>query len=107
MQNERLTQLFSLEETDNQDPLIKYMIALELKKNNDLSCEKYFLILFNEFPEFLANYYIAGEYFYNKEDYKQSYEILEKGFGVAKAQNNQKAISEIKNLLTNVEMELL
>lgn len=107
MQNERLSQLFSLEKSDNQDPLIKYMIALELKKNGDLSCEDYFSTLLQNFPEFMATYFIAGEYYYNKEENEKSAEILRKGLSIAQMQNNSKAFTEIKNLLFNVEMELL
>lgn len=105
MQNERLTQLFSLEKTDNQDPMIKYMIALELKKNEDLRCEDYFSTLLSDFPDYLATYYIAGEYFYNQEKYERSADILKKGLEIAQKQENQKALTEIKNLLFNVEME--
>ena len=105
MQNERLPQLFLMEKTDNQDPMIKYMIALELKKNADLRCEDYFSCLLTDFPDYMATYYIAGEYFYNKEAYERSAEILKKGLEIAQKQENQKAFTEIKNLLFNVEME--
>lgn len=106
MQNERLAELLELEQSDNQDPMIKYCIALEYKKKSDKRCEGYFLRLINEHPQYLATYYIAGEYFYNQEDYTQSLTILRQGLMVAKEQKNQKAIAEIGNLLMNVEFEV-
>jgi tetratricopeptide (TPR) repeat protein len=106
MQNERLEQLFSMEQLDNQDPLIKYMIALEFKKNDDKRTEQYFDLLLADFPDYLATYYVAGEYFYDVENYQKSAEILQKGLQVAQSQNNTKTYNEIKNLLVNVEMFL-
>lgn len=106
MQNERLEQLFSMEVLDNKDPLIKYMIALELAKKEDNRCKTYFLELIEQFPDFLATYYIAGEYFYNQENYILSAEILNKGLLMAENQKNNKTFLEIKNLLVNVDMEM-
>ena len=106
MQNDRLTELLNIEKSDNQDPMIKYMIALEYKKNENLLCQCYFDILLNDFESYLATYYIAGEYYYNKEDFNKSKEILTKGLEVAKKAENQKTYLEIQNLLMNVEFEL-
>lgn len=106
MQNERLAELLELEQSDNQDPMLKYCIALEYKKLSDTRCEDYFLKLITDFPQYLATYYIAGEYFYNKEDYTQSLTILRQGLVIAKELKNQKAIAEIGNLLMNVEFEV-
>ena len=106
MQNERLATLKKLEFTDKEDVTIKYFLALEYKKMEDLTCERYFDILFKDFPEYLPPYYISGEYYYEKEEYQKSFQILTKGLVVAKEQKNQKAIAEIQNLLMNVEFEL-
>lgn len=105
MQNDRLTRLLEMEKSNNQDVTLKYMIALEHKNNNDTKCEEYFKMLKDSFPEYLATYYTAGEYFYNKEEYSTSIVFLKKGIEIATEQNNKKTLDELKNLLFNVEME--
>ena len=105
MQNDRLQQLLNMQSVDKQDHTLKYMIALEYKNIQDPLCEKYFFELKNDFPDYLATYYLAGEYFYEKEEYETSTSFLQKGLEVAEACGNKKTYEELKNLLFNVEME--
>ena len=105
MQNERLQTLLDLDSSEKPDVTTKYMLALEYLRLEDTSCETYFETLLNDFEEYLPTYYIAGEYYYNKEEYQKSMNILEKGLLVAEKAGNTKTYNEIKNLLLNVEME--
>lgn len=105
MQNDRLSRLLEMEKSDNQDVTLKYMIGLEYKNNSNDKCEEYFILLKKEYPEYLATYYTAGEYYYNKEDYDNSTLFLRKGIEIATKQENKKTLDELKNLLFNVEME--
>lgn len=106
MQNERLRILLELDSTDKQDVTTKYMLAIEYLNSQDSKCEDYFDTLFKDFEDYLPTYYIAGEYYYNQEEYQKSVDILKKGLEVAKKCNNQKTYNEIQNLLMNVEFEL-
>ena len=102
----RLPQLVKLLELQPDDPMTKYMIALEYKKENDDKCREYFLDLKDNHPQYLPTYYIAGEYFYNINEHEISAEFLTKGLEIALEANNTKTYNEIKNLLFNVEMEM-
>ena len=105
MQNERLKTLLQLDSSDEQDVTTKYMLAIEYLNLQDSTCETYFETLLNDFSDYLPTYYIAGEYYYNQEEYQKSMDILEKGLLVAEKAGNTKTYNEIKNLLVNVEME--
>ena len=106
MQNDRLKTLIELEKSDNKDVTIKYMIAIEYLNSENPKCDIYFNTLLTDFKDYLPTYYIAGEHYYNKEQYEKSAEILNKGLLIAKKEENQKTYNEIQNLLLNVEFEL-
>lgn len=106
MENKRLTQLLEMEKSNNEDVTIKYMIALEYLNANNTLCEMYFDLILSRFPDYLPVYYIAGEYFYNRDQNEKSLFILKKGVDVAERQKNKKALDEILNLKMNVEIEL-
>lgn len=102
---DRIEQLKSLIETDNNDPFLYYCLALEYAKNKSIEAQKYYDFLLSTFPEYLPTYYHAAE-FYQNIDSNKAIEIYNKGIVVAQKESNLKTLAELKNALLNFEIEL-
>ncbi|WP_018342140.1 hypothetical protein [Cytophaga aurantiaca] len=103
----RLEYLLQLHKEQPNDPFLVYGIALEHKKIDSDETAVYFNLLLNSFPDYLATYYQAAEYFAEKGIYEKALEIYDKGIQLATDLNEMKTLAELKNAKQNLEIDLM
>ncbi|MDH5598737.1 MAG: tetratricopeptide repeat protein, partial [Cyclobacteriaceae bacterium] len=75
-----------------------YGIAMEYAKFNPVEADKYFSILLNDFPDYLPVYYQAALFYHERMDSDKALDLIKKGITVAQKQQQQKTLTELKNL---------
>lgn len=103
----RLDYLLQLHQEQPNDPFLLYGIALEYKKSESSETGPCFDKLLSSFPDYLATYYQAAEYFAEKGYYEKALEIYEKGIHLASSLNEMKTLAELKNAKQNLEIDLM
>jgi hypothetical protein len=103
----RLDYLLQLHQEQPDDPFLLYGIALEYKKIDSEKTEDCFNKLLSDFPEYLAAYYQAAEYFTEKSAYEKALVVYEKGIALATRLNELKTLAELKNAKQNLEIDLM
>lgn len=107
MKIDRLAELLEFLKTTPNEPFLLYAVALEYQKKGDLgNALKYFTELTQSHPDYLGTYYQLGKFLEDINDHDSAMEAYKKGIEVAKAQGNQKTLSELKGALMNLEMDL-
>ena len=104
---DRLKYLLQLHLEQPNDPFLLYGIALEYKKNDSSETGTCFDKLLTVFPEYLASYYQAAEYFGEKGYYEKALAIYDKGIELAASLNETKTLAELKNAKQNLEIDLM
>ena len=96
MENNRLQQLFALLETNPTDDFLRYALALEhVKLNQDADAVLAFEALRAQHPAYLPLYYHFGLLLGRLGRPQEAGAILKQGAEVARAQKNNKTLSEI------------
>ncbi len=103
----RLDYLLQLHKEQPDDPFLLYGIALEYKKTDSSAAGIYFDQLLRLFPDYLATYYQAAEYFAERGYYEKALNIYEHGISLATSLNEIKTLAELKNAKQNLEIDLL
>lgn len=107
MDNKRLEQLISILNQGSKDPFIKYAIATEyLKENNIPLALKYYEDLITNHGEYVGTYYHLGKLYDNlgrKEDAKITFE---QGIVQAKESKNFHALSELQQIYQSLVLGL-
>lgn len=101
----RLEQLRQFYHEDPDDPLNLYLLALEYRKSNTEQSVKLFLELIATHPSYLPAYYTAAEILYSDDRLDVANEIVGKGIDLARRAGEQKALSELQNLKSELESE--
>ncbi|ABG58630.1 hypothetical protein [Cytophaga hutchinsonii] len=103
----RLDYLLELHKEQPNDPFLLYGIALEYKKTDHAETGKTFDNLLTSFPDYLATYYQAAEFFAEKGSYEKALEIYDTGISLAASLNEMKTLAELKNAKQNLEIDLM
>jgi tetratricopeptide (TPR) repeat protein len=103
----RLEYLLQLHQEQPNDPFLVYGIALEYKKTDSNQTPVFFDLLLTAFPDYLATYYQAAEYFTEKGFYEKALEIYDTGIHLATSLNEMKTLAELKNAKQNLEIDLM
>lgn len=103
----RLDYLLQLHKEQPEDPFLLYGIALEYKKTDSSETGPCFDTLLSSFPDYLASYYQAAEYFAEKGYYEKALEIYDTGIRLANSLNEMKTLAELKNAKQNLEIDLM
>ena len=103
MNSERIKMLEQFVAEDPTDPFNRYALALELAKSDKLKAKEIFdqLILSN--PDYVPAFYQAALLYLELMLNEEVTKIIENGILQAKKQNNQKAASELRGLLDEME----
>jgi tetratricopeptide (TPR) repeat protein len=101
----RLEQLRQFAEDDPNDPFNLYALALECLKSNGDEAEKLFNKLLLEHESYLATYYQAALLQEQKGHRNAALQILEKGIGLAKQQNESKTQRELQGVYDELSWE--
>jgi len=99
--------LKKLIEDQPSEPFNRYALAMEYKKTNN---HKQALDIFNqlteESPDYIATYFHYGSILEEVGQPQKALEIYRLGIEKSKVQGEQHAMSELKNALLNLELEL-
>ena len=91
---------------DPQDSFIRYALALELLNINELTeSERLFQTLLKNDPDYLASYYHYGKLLESMQNFETAAEIYKSGIQIAKNQNNQQTLKELKAALESISSE--
>jgi tetratricopeptide (TPR) repeat protein len=107
MATERLLQLQNLLSDNPKDSFIRYAIAKEFEgiQDKDAALNSY-IELQKDDPSFVGLYYHLGKLLEELGNSSAAIETYRLGIEIGKKQSDFHAISELKNALTNLEMEL-
>jgi len=101
----RLEYLQTLLAEDPEDSFVKYAIAKEFEKLDDLkSSIKKFEALRKDDPDYVGLYYHLAFIYTEIDEMEKALEIYDLGIAVAKAQNDLHALSELRNARVNAEI---
>ena len=103
--SQRLEYLNTLLDEDPDDSFVKYAIAKEYEKLDDLntSIEK-FVALRKDDPDYVGLYYHLAHIYTEIAETDKALEVYDAGIEVAKAQNDLHALSELRNARVNAEI---
>ena len=103
--SQRLEYLKTLLAEDPDDSFVKYAIAKEYEKLDDLetSIEK-FESLRKEDSEYVGLYYHLAHIYTEIDETEKALEVYDAGIEVAKVQNDLHALSELMNARVNAEI---
>ena len=101
----RIAMLKSFVEEEPENPFNYYALALENIDFDMNSATFFFKMLLEQYPDYLPTYFHAASFFADLGDISHSKNIYEKGIQLANSQNNEKAISELKNRYQNFLFE--
>ena len=106
MHKERITQLEKMYKENPQDSFLVYALALEYKNQDKKKAEILFDTLLSTFPEYLPTYYHAAGFYNEQGDVQKAKNCYEKGILLAKKQEENHALKELKNAFQNFIIEL-
>ncbi|PRY90650.1 enzyme of heme biosynthesis [Mongoliibacter ruber] len=101
----RLEMLKSFAEQEPQNPFNWYALALEFKELDVEKTAEYFSKLLEEFPDYLATYYQAAEFFAEIDQLSLANSIYLKGIALAEKQQSANTLRELKNSYQNFLFE--
>ncbi len=107
MDNKRLKQLITILDQGSKDPFIKYAIATEYLKEDNISLAlKYYEDLIANHPDYIGTYYHLGK-LYVKLGRKEDAEVtFEQGIMQAKESKNFHALSELQQFYQSIVLGL-
>ncbi len=100
MKQDRQALILEMLKTHPNDPFLIYAAALEYKKAGSIDQSIELMTkLYTEQPEYLASYYQLGKLLEDKNEVEKAVEVYKAGREVAKAQKDQKTLSELSEAL--------
>ena len=107
MATNRLNILIKMLEADPEDSFVRYALAKEYEKTDDLTMAlAHFLILRSKDPNYVGLYYHLGKLYETLNDTSNALLVYEDGISLAKKLNEHHALSELNNAKINLELEL-
>lgn len=101
----RLEMLHHCCEQEPQDPFNWYALATEYRKYNLDESIVYYEKVWNDFPEYIANYYHLASAYTEKEEIEKAKEVYEKGLKVLSKETEPKLWQELNNAYQNFLFE--
>lgn len=96
MNNDRIQQLIRFVQEEPEDPFNVYALAMEYVSGQPHQAKVYFDQLLAQHPAYLPTYYHAAALYANLDERDRAAELYETGIALARAQNNQKTLSELQ-----------
>ncbi|MTI19921.1 tetratricopeptide repeat protein [Fulvivirga sp. RKSG066] len=97
MNSSRLSQLLDFLKNDPKDAFTLYAIATEYKSTDPQEALKYFEILLQEHPDYLATYYHVAHLYLELEEDEKAEAAFKKGIELAQKQENALSLRELQN----------
>ena len=96
----RLTALLNFINQTPSDPFLHFGIAMEyLSVNDEKKALEKMAFIYQEFPEYLPNYYQLAHLYENNNEIDKAILIYEKGIALALAKNETKTAVELRSAL--------
>jgi tetratricopeptide (TPR) repeat protein len=106
MTNQRLEKLLEMEKQKPDDAFLKFAIAQEyVGMKDDATALKYFDLIIERFPQYLAAYYQLGKLYERMDQSSVAANVYKNGIVVAKAVNDLKTTGELNEALMLLEDE--
>jgi Tfp pilus assembly protein PilF len=106
MNEARLTQLLAFLKEDPNDAFTLYAIATEYLKSDRQKARKYFEILLEKHPEYVATYYHAAHLYWDLELHSEAVQTFEQGIAHAREQGDALALRELQNAYQQYQFEM-
>jgi tetratricopeptide (TPR) repeat protein len=104
MSDDRLSKLLSFYEDDPEDPFTRFALAQEhLKHDNTDEALAFFEELVETDPDYVGTYYHLGKLYERLGRTDDALDTYEQGIEVARAQKEQKALSELQDAKLQAE----
>lgn len=97
----RIDQLQDFIKEDPDDPVLRYLLALEYRSSDPRRSRDLFLQLLEHHPEYLPVYYITAELLLELDEKDQARELIRRGITKAEMNGDHKTSTELKNLEEN------
>lgn len=99
-----LENLLATYENDKSNPFLPYGIGIEYRNASDLeNALKFFLIVKNDFPEYVPNYFHLGQTYESLDKIEDAKSAYKTGIEVAEKANDAHALSELRGALNIIE----
>ena len=105
MATERIQQLQQFYDDDPRDPFNLYALALEYLKHDKEKSALFFDRLLQEHKEYLPTYYHAAKFFQDRDEREKAAEIFESGMQLAKKNNDNKTLRELRSAYDEMMFE--
>jgi tetratricopeptide (TPR) repeat protein len=106
MNSSLLSNLLAFYAEDPSDPFNVYALALEYQKWDQEKARSFFELLLTDFPDYLATYYSAGQFFLGNEEFERAQSVYETGIELAGKLGNQKTMMELQRALRSLQDEM-
>ncbi len=102
----KIQKLAKILKNDPEDSFAKFALALELLKNNQVEKPlKLFESIYRHDPNYLGVYYHLGKLYQSLNRYEDALTCFREGVVIAKNQNEQRTLSELKDALNELDIE--
>ena len=105
MNEQRIAMLKQFMEDDPTDPFNIYALAVEYYEEKTTSSLQLFEQLLTKHRNYLPTYYKAAHLYWETEQWNKAEEVFKKGIALAEAQNEQKALQELKSAYSNFQFD--
>lgn len=104
--NKRLSMLEKLTASPAADAFAWYGLAMEYRNEQRIEdALQAFQALRSKFPDYLAQYLMAGQLLLDEQRPEEALPWLQQGLLVAKAQNDSKAVGELEGALAQASVD--
>lgn len=98
--------LLQMIKEDPNDPFLRFALAKEYEKANDIAeAKKLYILLTTEHVDYVGTYYHYGMLLAANNEKDDALSIYSKGIAIARSQNDQHSASELMNAKMNLEIE--
>ncbi len=105
MSHTRIKHLLEFYSDDQNDPFNIYALANEYKNSDPQKALEYFDLLINNHPDYIATYYHLAHLYLDIGAEEKAKQTFEKGISVAKANNENFALRELKSAYDEFMMD--
>lgn len=95
-QEQRIKYLEEEHQSSPNEPFNPYALALEYAQLDSEKADYYFSLTLENFPEYLACYYAAANFFFETENYDKAEDTFKRGIALAQKLQKEKPEKELK-----------
>lgn len=105
MNSDRIELLKQFIKDEPSNPFNKYALAMEYYEEEPNESLALLRALLLDHPDYLPTYFKAAHLMWDNEEWNKAETVFEKGIMLAKQQNDQKALLELKSAYQNFQFD--